>query len=112
MNKAKVKISRKLAEVMSNYAGDELPEPDKAAAWSDLHEQIGQRDYQDQTWKTITLMVDLDQATELTSWSDYEADMASDYCDTPLEAGARAAMMRGLYNRAQTAYDEIVAGKK
>ena len=112
MNKAKVKISRALAEVMSNYAGDELPEPDKAAAWSDLHEQIGQRDYQDQTWKTITLLVDIDQADELLSWSDYEADMAPDYCDGAMEAGARIAMMRGLYNRAMVAYNELAEGGK
>jgi len=110
MNKARLVISRKLAEVMGNYAGDELPEPDKAAAWSDLHEQIGQRDYQDETWKQTTLWIDRDQALELMSWGEYEADMASDYCDTPLEAGARHAMMMGLRNRAALAYNEINRG--
>jgi hypothetical protein len=108
--KAKVKISRALAMVMSNYAGDELPEPDKAAAWSDLHEQIGQRDYQDDSWKSITLVVDADQIDELMSWSDYEADMAPDYCDSAMEAGARIAMMRGFYNRLATAAGEINEG--
>jgi hypothetical protein len=110
MNKAKVKVSRALAMVLADYAGDELPEQDKRAAWIDVHEQIGRRDYQDDSWKSITLLLDADQIDELMSWSDYEADMAPDYCDGAMEAGARIAMMRGFYNRLATAAGELSEG--
>ena len=110
---AKLKISARLAERLGYYSssiGRELPEAHLRAAWANVAAAITPEIER----AGGTLVLDHATLDELANWADYEADMVQGSCefDSPLEAGAYKAMMRGLWSRSCQAMGVIErAGK-